>query len=645
MSGIVGVWNLDGRPLPPQLLADLNTTLAHRGPDGDGAWVEGSVGLACRLLRVTPEAAQESQPCVSLSGTALVFDGRLDNREELLASLEDTRGIGRECPDAELVLAGYEIFGERLPERLSGDFALAVFDPRRRQLLLARDAMGVRPLYYHRRQHLVVFASEIKALLAHPELSARPDDELLALFLLDDIRGREGRTFFEGIWAVPPASVAIVTAGGFTVRRYWDFDPSRRTRLGSLQEYAAAFRHHFAQAVRRRLRSAHPVAVSVSGGLDSSSIFCLAHRLTAGVNGCGPSVVGFSYTPPAGSPADETRFLQEIECQYGLAIERVPVEPMGLLNGCHEAVWHVEAPFVDEQWNTQVSLLEAVRRRGCRVLLTGHWGDQMLFDQAYLVDFVRRLAWRQAGAHLGEYGRWLTDADPQWFRRRFLLDLLKYSVPAQLLAVLRRLRPRSQRSWYGARLTKHARPWRRGASGSTPVRATAHARSLYEQARSGYHVLCMEWNNKVAAAHGLEMAFPFLDRDLVALLMGLPGEAQTWQGVPKALLREAMRGVLPDPIVRRTWKADFTSLVNEGMERDFPLVVRAVCDGTAAQLGYLDRTAIREDVEGVHEGLRSASAAAAWKLSDALGLELWLQAFRAKETSVTGTAKHRGGQR
>ena len=141
------------------------------------------------------------------------------------------------------------------------------------------------------------------------------------------------------------------------------------------------------------------------------------------------------------------------------------------------------------------------------------------------------------------------------------------------------------------------------------------------------------------------MAFPFLDRDLVALLMGLPGEAQTWQGVPKALLREAMRGVLPDAIVRRTWKADFTDLVNEGMERDFFLVVGAVADGLAAQLGYLDRNAIREDVERVHEGLRSASAAAAWKLSDALGLELWLQAFWAKETWATDPAEHRGGPR
>jgi len=241
MSGIVGVWNLDGRPLAPGLLDDLGVALAHRGPDGDGAWVEGSVGLACRLLRVTPEAARESQPCVSPSGTALVFDGRLDNREDLLASLEDARSVGRDAPDAALVLAAYEVFGERLPERLSGDFALGLFDPHRRQLLLARDAMGVRPLYYCRRAHLIVFASEIKALLVHPDVPARPDDELLARFLLDDIRGREGRTFFEGVSSVPPACVAIVTPGGCTTRRYWDFDPSRRTRLGSFQEYAAAF--------------------------------------------------------------------------------------------------------------------------------------------------------------------------------------------------------------------------------------------------------------------------------------------------------------------------------------------------------------------------------------------------------------------
>lgn len=641
MSGIVGVWNLDGRPLSRDLLTDLVATLAHRGPDGDGAWVAGSVGLACELLRVTPEAARESQPCFSASGHTLVFDGRLDNRDELLVSLDRAAGIERDSPDPDLVLAAYEKFGEGLPERLNGDFAFGLYDPRRQRLLLARDALGVRPLYYCHRPRVFIFASEIKALLAHPEVPVRPDDEFLARFLIDDISGFEGRTCFDGVVSLPPAHVALLTVGALTRRRYWDFDPAQRLRVGSFEDAAAEFRQHFATAVRRRLRSGSPVAVSLSGGLDSSAIFCLAQRFAA----CPcPPVIGFSYIPPTGSPADETSFLAEIERHYSLAIERLPVQRLGLLNGSRDAVRHVETPFLDEQWNTTVTLLEAVRHRGCRVLLTGHWGDQILFDQAYLVDLVRRLSWWQALAHLREYGRWFSDSHPRWFRRRFALDLVKYSLPISLLPFLRRCRRHPRLGWYGTRLTAHLRR-RRPAAWPSPVAAAAHARALYEQARSAYHVVCMEWNNKVAAAHGLEMAFPFLDRDLVAFLMGLPGEVQTWRGVPKALHREAMRGILPDPIVGRRWKADFTSLVNEGVEQDFRHVVGTVLDGVAIGRGYLRGEVIRKDLERVRQGLQGSSAAHAWRVSDLLGLELWLQVFGEGERSAAPGAVSTGGKR
>ncbi len=646
MSGIAGLWNLDGQPAEPTLLADLGAALAHRGGDGEGVWTEGSVGLVCRLARITPESLAEHQPVVGAWGDVLVFDGRLDNRAELLGALDGA--VDRGAPDSDLVLAAHERFGDRFVERLAGDFALALFDPRRQRLFLARDPIGVRPLYYHHGPRLVAFASEIKALLAHPAVPARPDDEHLANFLLGDIRVWGARTFFEGLLSLPPATIAVVTPSGLTTRRYWDFDRSRRVSVRSFPECAAAFHHHFAEAVRRRMRSAQPVGVSVSGGLDSSSIFCLAHAVSA--RAAGPGVVGVSYTPPAGSPADERAFLTEIERQCGLTIDRLPIEPMGLLNASRGAVWTVEAPFLDEQWHTTVALLGAVRRHGCRVLLTGHWGDQMLFNQAYLIDLVHGLAWRQARAHLAEYGRWLTDADPRWFRRRFVLDLVKYSAPDWLLPVLRGLRPRPRRAWYGARLRNRLRPrpWREAFPAR--ARATAHARALYEQARSGYHVLCMEWNNKVAAAHGLEMTFPFLDRDLLAFLMALPGEILTWQGVPKALLREAMRGTLPEAIVARTWKADFTSLVNEGMARDFSRAAPLAADGLAANLGYLDRDVLRRDLERVRQGLRETDARAAWSLSDVLGLELWLRVFIDGErprasAPLHAEAQQRGAER
>jgi asparagine synthetase B (glutamine-hydrolysing) len=308
-------------------------------------------------------------------------------------------------------------------------------------------------------------------------------------------------------------------------------------------------------------------------------------------------------------------------------IERVPMRALGLLDGSREAVWHVEAPLLDAQWSTTTALLETARRAGARVLLTGHWGDQVLFDQAYLVDLVHRFQFRRVREHLVEFGRWLTDVDPRHFRRRFLLDLVKHSVPAPLLPLLRRLRREPAPPWYAAAFRRRVRRPGFGQQPDAPF-VTAHARSLYEQARSGHHVLCLEWNNKAAAMHGLDVAFPFLDRDVLSFLLAVPGEMQAWNGVPKALLRSAMHRVLPEAIVRRTWKADFTDLVNEGLRRELPGVTRYLdADGMAVRLGYVERGALREELARLDDRMDSRSAASAWAVSDLLGLELWLRTF------------------
>lgn len=636
MSGIIGIWNLDERPVEGGVFAGMSATLAHRGPDGEARWIEGPIGLACQLLRVTPEAATETQPLVHSSGAVIVFDGRLDNREELLASLRRSPGVSGDSPDPALVLAAYEIFGKRFPERLNGDFALGLFDPNRRRLLLARDAIGIRPLYYCRVRDTFLFASEIKALLAHPQVSVRPHDDVLAALLARvTAPDNQGLTFFEGVSSLPPAHMAILTPEGFVTRRYWDFDPTRRTRFRTFQEYAEAFRHYFEQAVRRRLRSAYPVAVSVSGGLDSSAIFCLTETLRQRAPDRYSPLLGISYTSTDGSPSDENAFVMEIERAYGVTIERVPMS-VGFLDGSRETVRHVEIPFLDEQGNNTQTFLKITRSLGARVLLTGHWGDQMLFDQAYLVDLFRHLAWGEISTHLKEFGRWYTEEGPnvsRYFKRCFLLDLIKYHVPDFLIPLLRRLRSMAVRDapdrlWYAEAFRSRIRCC---TSKQTLVRgsfATVHARSLYQEARSQHHVLCMEWNNKMAAMYGMDMAFPFLDRELVAFLMGIPGEMQTWKGVPKALLREAMRGILPDAIVRRTSKGDFTHVVNEAMEQEYPRLVHCLEEGMmAVRMGYVREEMIWEELARLKGRIRGPDCGVTWSLSDLLGIELWFQVF------------------
>jgi len=626
MSGIVGIWNLDGKPVEREVLARMSGTMAHRGPDGEEMWIRGQVGFACQLLRVTPESEKETQPLVGSSGNVLVFDGRLDNRDELLASLKDSYQVSPSSPDPDLVLAAYGEFGDRFPERLVGDFALALFDPRRQHLIMARDVMGIKPLYYSRIRDTLIFASEIKAILAHPDVLPRPNDDTLADFFLANVRDPE-MTFFEGISSLPPAHMALLTPQAFTKRRYWDFDSARRICLGSFEEYAIAFRHLFEQAVRRRLRSAHPVAVSVSGGLDSSSILCVAETLTRREPNV-PLVRGVSYTSTEGSPSDERVFLVEIEKKYEGTIHRVPMGPMGLVDGSEEAVRQLEVPWLDEQWDNLCTFHRAIQHLGARVVLTGHWADQILFPQGYLVDLFRSLAWRKISTHLNEFGLWLTDADPRHFPRRFFLGVVKYHLPRPLYSLIRRLRVKRDRPWYSKALQRRAfrRAWKQVANGWTP--SSAHARSLYEEVRSAHHLLCMDWNNKMVSMHGLEMAYPFLDRDLLSFLMAIPGEILTWNGVPKALLRHAMGDVLPEAIVHRRWKADFTHLVNETVERDFPRLLQYLDrEGQTINRGYVSREVLNKSLEHLQSRIEGPTCEVAWSLSDLLGLELWLRVF------------------
>jgi asparagine synthase (glutamine-hydrolysing) len=628
MSGIVGIWNLDGRPVSPPLLTSLSAILSHRGSDGDDQWIRGPVGLGCRLLRVTPESLTETQPAVGPSGTALVFDGRLDNRDDLLADLKDCPGVTSLAPDPVLVLAAYARFGDQFVEYLAGDFAMGLFDPSRHRLLLARDAIGVRPLYYTRVHETFLFASEIKALLAHPAVSASPNDDMLACFLLNSTPRDTSMTCFKDIVSLLPAHCAIVTPEHISARRYWDFSVKEQ-RYDSFPDYAQAFRHHFTQAVRRRLRSAHPIAVSVSGGLDSSSIFCVAETVRRTRGASSPPLLGMSYLSPIGSPSDEREFLVEIERRYGAAIERIAITDFGLMDGCCEAMWHIEVPFLDQQWDTTHAFYCRAQARGARVMLTGHWADQVLFPQAYLVDLFRQLRWRDIVVHLQEFGRWMTDVSPRFFRQRFWLDLAKHHVPHALIPPLRRLRASRPPAWYSdAFCTRAFRHLCNQPFLGTGL-PTAHARSLYEEARSPYHVQCLEWNSKVATMHGMDMAFPFLDCDLLTFLMSIPGDMQTWKGVPKALLREGMRGILPDAIADRRWKADFTHLVNEGMERDYPRLLNCLESGKAAVTwGYVSQTRLRDQLQALQSTIRGAATCeVAWALSDLLGLELWLQVF------------------
>ena len=631
MSGILGYWNLDDRPIDPAIVSRMSSALRHRGPDGEGRRTAGAVAFVQQHLWMTPEEVDESLPMVSTQGVWLVLDGRIDSRDEIIDALE----LPRDTSDARCVLAAYAKWGDAFAEKLNGDFALALYDPAARRIILARDALGIRPLYYFRSDRLFAFASEIKALLAHPDIPTAPSMEGVADFMMIGARpiDRQEVTCFEDVSSLLPAHLLIATPERIVTRRYWDFDGGLSIRLSSRDEYAEAFSERFVTAVRRRARSHAGIAVSISGGFDSSSILCQALTLNRDRALC-PAITGISYLGTERTEADERYYLTLIERDYDIAIERFDMEPLlGLVADADEQVRSVEAPFVDYMYRITRHQHRRSAVAGARTFLTGHWGDQMLFSSAYVADLIGELRFLDAWRHLGEYGRFYGQGTGRALTRIAAVDSARAFLPKGMLAMAKRLRrsfgqAAASAPWFSEGL----REFERSASTTSAKLPldfhSVHARAIYVEARSKYHIHCMEWNNKAGALNGITCAFPFLDRDLVQFLMAVPGDVQNADGVPRAMARDGMRGVLPDEIRARVWKADPSALMNAGVQQEASEFKRVLDgDSLAAQMGFVSGSRLKSQVEEMLLDKGRTGCEDAWRVADLFGLECWLRVF------------------
>jgi asparagine synthase (glutamine-hydrolysing) len=618
MSGLVVVWHLDGRPADPALVTTMAATIAHRGRDHFGIWSDGSACLACHLSRTTPESVTECQPSIDSDGDVLLFDGRIDNREEIRASL--TTPVSSDCPDSSLVLAAWREWGQDLLSKLQGDFALALFDVRAQRLVLARDPIGCRPLYYWSDGRTMIAASEIKAILAHADVRAAPNADLLAdFFLLDRLPyDDDGQTFFEAIHAVRPGHWRRVAPHHTTSGQFWDFDPLARIRLPSYSAYSDRLRELLIHAVKRRLRSRSPIAVAVSGGLDSSIVLCIADDLCRSGDAHVP-LLPLSYTPRDESQREENHFIDLLESARQLRVRRIAIGEPCNPEQLEHAAWHSESARFDDARCAERPMLAAAHALDARVLLTGLWSDQFLFVTGYLTDLFRTLAWRQVKTHLQEYPRWFVDADPAYFRARFRRDLLLALTPNVVRAWLRPFRTAmsSPRTLPFISRTWAARVRRRRPRFGRPRFGSDHARNIYQAVRAQSHRLEFEADDKSVASYALEAVSPFLDRDVIAFLMSIPGDVQTRGGVPRALLRDAMRGIVPDAILRRRWRDDEAAAPERARKRRHTYLDRGITLQSCAALGFAsDAREIGPDA------------------LEFLGLEIWSRVFFSGKLSA-----------
>jgi asparagine synthase (glutamine-hydrolysing) len=574
MSAIAGIVRHDNCRVDLALAERMIERLAHRGPDSKNAWARKAVGLGHAMLWTTPESLHEVQPLHSSDGVfTLVADARIDNRAQLMADLQ----MGSEpntVSDSALILAAYRSWGENCPARLLGDFAFAIWNGTTNELFCARDPIGVRSLYYYRGSRLFAFASEIKALFVVPEIARNLNEERVADYFLlnfDD----DASTFYRDIYRLPAGCRMLVQASVIKLNRYWAFDVHRELKLGSDAEYEEAFREIFTEAVRCRLRSAFPIGSTLSGGLDSSSITCIARQC---LGKAAPEVLhSFSAVFPGLSGADlrridERSYVAAVMAGGRLVDHEIRADSLNPLGGLERVLWHQDDPFVPFNLYVHLAIYQAAREQGVRVLLDGIDGDTTVsHGLERLPDLAKHLQfttlYREARAvaerspkltlHVGAvlWTHALTPLLPGFLRTLLQGQQGQPASPLCRNSVISRS--------FTERLDHQARIDRHGKAGLPPFRSArlAHARNLESPLLP--HVL--EQADKASAAYSLEARYPFCDRRLMEFCLALPADQKLRGGWTRSILRRAMQGILPPEVQWRNSKADLSPNFRAGV--------------------------------------------------------------------------------
>jgi asparagine synthase (glutamine-hydrolysing) len=551
MCGIAGYL---GRTTPEALAAML-PLLKHRGPDGEGMHVEPDVGLGMTRLAIIDVVGGRQPMANEDESVWLVFNGEIYNFRELRSLLEARGHRFRTRSDGEVLLRAYEAFGEACVDRLRGMFAFAVWDRRRRRLVLARDRLGKKPLYYWRRNGLLLFASEIKALLGHPDVGRDVDPEVLHHYLAFGYSPGD-RSIFADIASLPPAHVAIVEGDRLDTRCYWTLPRGAAARAEAIPvaEAPGVVRRALADAVRLRLESDVPLGVFLSGGIDSSAVVASMREVT------GQRITTVSVGFGAADPSfDELPAARLVARRFETDHHEEILEPR-VADLLPTIVHHFDEPFADSSAVATFVVAQAAARH-VKVALSGIGGDEafagyprylgLRLSETYgrLPRPVRALARAAVRAVVRE-----SDGGVDWGARARRFVAADGPLPERYLAWTR--------LFGAADLARLAGPALRGR---WQADVTARQRAAFDT-RDGGDVVdgafridlatylpddLLVMADRMTMAHSLELRAPFCDHRLLETSLRLAAGVKLRGGRLKAVLKDAFADVLPAELLRR----------------------------------------------------------------------------------------------
>ncbi len=606
MSAIAGLIRFDSSSVDSATIERIENILRPYGRDAQHHWCQGGATFIHTLLRTTPEESLDRQPLYhAASDSCLLFDGRLDNREDLSRELGLDVAAAALLADSDLVLQAVLRWQMDAVHHLIGNFALACWCERERTLWLARDPLGFRPLFWHQHNGFFAFASLPKALFTIPGISRELSEERLAdLLLLLPMIGPE--TFFKGIYRVEPGQVLILKDNQVTTRRYHSFDPKREIHLPSDDDYLQAFQERVEQAVASCLRSNGPIVSHLSSGFDSSTVTALAaaqlakqgQRLTAYTAVPRPGFNGLETRGRHGDEGPVARVLAEKFANIDhVLIDTVGTSPIDNLQDNIEELDRAPLNPCNMVWGEAISA-DAVRR-GARVLLTGQMGNMTISytGEQYLPALLGKGQlvrwWQEASA--------LKKAQPHRRWRGFAAQSLGPYLPAWLWALIEKYR---NRGWHISDYTAIHPDFLKGvgqerihySQWDTSYRPWADGRrmriAVLNRLDIGEHWL--------AANHkGLDMRDPTSDLRLIEFCLAVPDHQYLRNGQTRWLLKRMMGNILPPQILNATTKglqaADWYESVVASADRMKELLKQHQAHGKIGQ--YLDLETVLKDLE------------------------------------------------
>lgn len=559
-----------------------------------GAVNHGAVSFGHRELWADGAEQGATQTALSVRGLTVAADARLDNRLELAGILGLASADENGARDCDLILMAYERWGSDCPLRLHGDYAFALWDPAKRMLLCARDAVGARPFCYSlTTDGRFAFASDTAACLAAPGVDEGLDEAHAAAFLRGEPTDVDS-TFFRAVRSLPPGHCIEVGADTERIRRWWRPEDAPEVRLGSDEEYERAFLDHYSRAVRDRLRDALPLGVHLSGGLDSSSIAALAARE---LRPLGQLPHAFCWHPPPNqglteAEADEYRLIESICGQEGLAPCYHAITPNHVLALLRRD--GARYPNRDGTLVHEAQVQQSAAAAGVRVILSGWGGDELASHSGagYYTGLLKGGRWRQ----LLREARGLSDKPWRFVARNAVLPLAHFRAAEIAANLLKGEMPRRRKvNFVNPALARKRRKRR------YPVRVTSVRRDQLARLQGGHLAQRMEDWGASGAREGVEYRFPLLDRRLIEFVLGMPAEQFRHGARSRWFMRRALRPVLPAAVLEQSVKRDPARFraMQAAIDEALPEIRRHLHARAEppARSGYLDMAKLRARLE------------------------------------------------